>query len=244
MGLIRRLSELFRAKTNTMINEMEDPRETIEYSGERLRELLQDVRRGVADVATSKRRLELQAEKLQQGITKLDEQARQAVAGNREDLARMALERKRVLAEQLQSIDQQRAQLQAEQDKLVLAQQRMSAKLDAFKSHKESIKAQYTAAEAQVRIGEALSGISEEMADVGLAIERAESKTEAMQARAGAIDELLESGALTDLSGGGDDIDRQLGQVTAESDVTAELEALKRELGAGQSVGQLGKGTA
>lgn len=242
MGLMRRLSDLFQAKTNTMVDQMEDPRETIEYSSERLRDLLQEIRRGVADVATGKKRLELQATRLQQGIAKLDGQARQALASNREDLARTALERKKILDEQLQSIDAQRLQLQAEQDKLALAEQRMSAKLEAFKSRKESIKAQYTAAEAQVRIGEALSGLSEEMADVGMAIERAETKTEALQARAGAIDELLESGALTDISVDGDDIDRQLRQVTASTDVTVELEAMKRELAVARPAGQLEEG--
>lgn len=242
MGLMRRLSDLFKARTTTMIDRMEDPRETLEYSSERLRELLQQIRRGVADVATSKKRLELQAERMQQGMAKLDAQARQAMGAKREDLARAALERKKVLEDQVRSIDEQRLQLQGEQDKLVLAEQRMSAKLDAFRSHKETIKAQYTAAEAQARIGEALSGISEEMADVGWAIERAESKTEAMRARAGAIDELLESGALTDLTTGSDAIDRELWQVTAASEVTAELEAMKRELDVGgRPVSQLGE---
>lgn len=244
MGLMRRISELFQAKTNTMIDQMEDPRETIEYSGERLRELLQQLRRGIADVATSKKRLELQAEKLQQGITKLEDQARTAVTSNREDLARTALERKKALQQQLSSLDQQRLQLQGEQDKLVMAEQRMSSKLEAFTSQKESIKARYTAAEAQVRIGEALSGLSEEMSDVGYAIERAENKTDAMAARAGAIDELIESGALIDLTANGDALDRELGQLTAATDINAELEAMKRELGAGaQPVGQLGEGS-
>jgi phage shock protein A len=243
MGLMRRLSEIFRAKSSKVIDQLEDPRETLDYSSERLRDLLQEVRRGVADVATSKRRLELQAQKLQQAITKLETQARQALEAKREDLARMALERKKVLAEQLASIDQQRAQLQSEQDKLVLAEQRMVAKLEAFKSRKETIKAQYSAAEAQVRIGEAVSGLSEEFADVGAAIERAEGKTEAMRARAGAIDELLESGALIDLTTDGDSIDRELRQVTAAGDVTAELEAMKRELSAGTPVSALPEGT-
>lgn len=243
MGLMRRLSEIFRAKSSKIVDQMEDPRETLDYSSERLRDLLQEVRRGVADVATSKRRLELQAEKLQQAITTLETQARQALATSREDLARAALERKKVLGEQLASIDQQRSQLQSEQDKLVLAEQRMVTKLEAFKTRKEAIKAQYTAAEAQVRIGEAVSGLSEEFADIGAAIERAEGKTEAMQARVGAIDELLESGALTDLTMDGDVIDRQLHQVTAERDVTAELEAMKRELTTGdRPVGTLTEG--
>ena len=126
------------------------------------------------------------------------------------------------------------AQLQTEQDKLVLAEQRLTSKVESFRTRKETIKAQYTAAEAQTKIGEAVTGVSEEMADVGMAIERAENKTETMRARAGAIDELIESGALTDLTGDGrDDIDRELEALTASSGVEAELAKMKTELGPG-----------
>jgi phage shock protein A len=157
----------------------------------------------------------------------------------------VALERKKSVQLQLQSIDQQRVQLQGEQDKLVVAEQRLTAKVEAFRTRKETIKAQYTAAEAQTKIGEAFTGVSEEMADVGMAIERAEDKTETMRARAGAIDELIESGALTDLSDGRDSIDRELEQITAASGVDAELEQLKAELGSGgPAPEQLGSGEA
>jgi phage shock protein A len=125
----------------------------------------------------------------------------------------------------------------------VLAEQRLTAKVEAFRTRKETIKAQYTAAEAQTKIGEAVTGVSEEMADVGMAIERAENKTETMRARAGAIDELIESGALTDLTDGRDSIDRELEQLTVSGGVDAELEKMKAELGpGGGSAGQLGAG--
>lgn len=199
-------------------------------------------------MATGKKRLEIQAAKVAQSVATLDQQARQALTSGRDDLARAALERKKLMESQLQSLDAQRGQLQSEQDKLVLAEKRLAAKLEAFRSHKEAIKARYTAAEAQLRIGEAFSGVSEEMADVGLAIERAEGRTEAMQARAGALDELLETGTLIDLTADGDAIDRQLRQVTAGADVNRELEAMKRELGmraergvAVRPAGQLGE---
>ena len=185
MGLMSRFTMIVKAKANKALDKAEDPRETLDYSYEKQLELLQKVRRGVADVATSKKRLELQAAKLEQSVEKLDGQARMALQQNREDLARVALERKKGVQLQLQSIDEQRAQLQAEQDKLVLAEQRLSAKVESFRTRKETIKAQYTAAEAQAKIGEAFSGVSEEMADVGMAIERAENKTETMRARAG-----------------------------------------------------------
>jgi phage shock protein A len=235
MGLMGRFTTIVKAKASKALDKAEDPRETLDYSYEKQLELLQKVRRGVADVATSKKRLELQAAKLEQSVEKLDGQARQALGANREDLARVALERKKGVQLQLQGIDEQRATLQAEQDKLVLAEQRLTAKVEAFRTRKETIKAQYTAAEAQTKIGEAFSGVSEEMADVGMAIERAESKTETMRARAGAIDELLESGALTDVTDGRDSIDRELEQLSVSSGVDAELERLRGEIGAGPS---------
>jgi len=236
MGLMGRFTMIVKAKANKALDRAEDPRETLDYSYEKQLELVQKVRRGVAEVATSKKRLELQAAKLEQSVEKLDGQARQALQQGREDLARVALERKKGIQLQLQDLDTQRAQLQAEQDKLVIAEQKLTAKVESFRTRKETIKAQYTAAEAQTKIGEAFSGISEDMADVGMAMDRAENKVQTMQARAGAIDELLESGALDDLSGTrGDDIDRELAQLSATSGVDSELARMKAELGTGSA---------
>lgn len=233
MGMMGRFMTIVKAKASKVLDRAEDPRETLDYSYEKQLEMLQKVRRGVADVATAKKRLELQAAKLEQSVTKLDGQARQAIAVGKEDLARIALERKKGVQLQLQDLDTQRVQLQGEQDKLVMAEQRLTSKVEAFRTKKETIKAQYTAAEAQVKIGEAVSGVSEDMADVGMAIDRAEQKTETMRARAGAIDELIESGTLTDLTSSSDSIDRELEQVALQGGVDAELEALKKELGGG-----------
>jgi phage shock protein A len=243
MGMMGRFTMIVKAKANKALDNAEDPRETLDYSYEKQLELLQKVRRGVADVATSKKRLELQAAKLEGSVEKLDGQARMALQQNREDLARVALERKKGVQLQLQGLDEQRAQLQTEQDKLVLAEQRLTSKVEAFRTRKETIKAQYTAAEAQAKIGEAFSGVSEEMADVGMAMERAEGKVETMRARAGAIDELLESGALTDVSDGRDSIDRELEKLSLSTGVDDELARLKAEIGPGdQPAGQIGDG--
>src|SRR5439155_23323047 len=159
-------------------------------------ELIQNVKRGDANVVTAKKRLELQTAQLEQSVYKLDGQARQALQAGREDLAREALQRKTVAQEQLQGLDQQIQGLQAQQEKLIASEKQLSTRVEAFRSQKEVIKAQYSAAEAQVRIGEAATGIGEQMADTGLAIQRAKDKTAQMQARAGAIDELTTSGAL------------------------------------------------
>lgn len=229
MSLMKRMSLIFRSKANKALDRAEDPRETLDYSYQRQVELLSKVRRGVADVATSRKRVELQVAQLEQQENKLTEQAKKALSMGREDLAREALTRKSGLAGQVSELRQQQAQLQGEEEKLTVASQRLQAKVEAFRTRKETIKATYTAAEAQTRINEAFSGISEEMGDVGLAIQRAEDKTAQMQARAGAIDELIASGALDDATaiGQGDDIARELEALSSGSDVEAELAALK-----------------
>jgi len=241
-GLIGRLTTVVRAWISKLLEGAEDPSVTLDYSYERQRELLQNVKRGVADVVTAKKRVQLQSDKLEGSVVKLESQARQALAGGREDLARAALERKAFAQQQLQSLDQQAAGLEAQQQKLVEGEQRLAAKVDAFRSQKEVIKAQYSAAEAQVRIGEAATGIGEEMADTGRAIERARDRTEQLQARASAIDELVEAGALEDLSGGGDYLDRELAQMSVGGQVDADLERLRGELATGASAGELEQG--
>jgi phage shock protein A len=235
-GIFQRMSMIFRAKTDQALDKMEDPRQTLDYSYQRQLELLQKVRRGVADVATSRKRVELQATGLSTQADKLTQQAQKALEVGREDLAREALSRRSGIQQQLSDLQAQHAQLQGEEEKLTRASQRLQAKVDAFRTKKETIKASYSAAEAQTRINEAFSGISEEMGDVGLAIQRAEDKTQQMQARAGAIDELLASGALDDPTGiAKDDITLELEQLASTSDVESELARMKASLGAGPS---------
>src|SRR5246127_5059828 len=231
MSVMKRVSLIFRAKANKALDRMEDPRETLDYSYQQQVEMLTRVRRGVADVATSRKRVELQMNSLQKEVDRRDNQARDALSKGREDLARAALQNKASLQGQLNDLQGQYANLQEQEEKLTLASQRLQSKVDAFRTRKETIKATYTAAEAQTRINEAFSGISEEMGDIGLAIQRAEDKTAQMQARAGAIDELMASGALDDAVGGQrDDIQSELDMMSASSDVENELSRLKGEI--------------
>ena len=233
-GLMSRASTVVKAKFSKLLDRAENPNETLDYSYEKQTELLRNVKRGVADVTTSKKRLQLQAGKLEQEIVKLETQARQALGAGREDLARAALERKTAIQGQLQGLDQQVAGLEEQQEKLVQSERQLAAKVEAFRSEKEVIKAQYSAAEAQVRIGEAATGIGEQMADTGLAIQRARDKTEQMTARAAAVDELMEAGTLEDFTAGGQtQLDRELAALSSSSQVDDELARLKGELGAG-----------
>lgn len=232
MGLIERMSTTIKAKVNKILEKFEDPRETLDYSYEKQLELLQNVKRGVADVTTSKKRLELQKIKLEQNVQKLDGQAREALKAGREDLAKLALERKNTSQAEIESLTKQIADIAKEQEKLMVTEKRLSAKIESFRSTKETIKAQYSAAEAQVKITESVSGISEEMSDVGMAVQRAQDKTENMKARAAAVDELVEAGTLNDVMGGSkDDIDRELSMIKSKGEVDAQLEALKKEMG-------------
>src|SRR3954467_13451175 len=238
-GLMSRASLVVKSKFSKLLDRAEDPGETLDYSYEKQLELLQNVKRGIADVVTAKKRLEPQETQLQQSVVKLDSQAREAVAAGGEALARQALERKSGLQQQLQTLDEQAKGLQQQQEKLVASEKALSAKVEAFRTQKETIKAQYSAAEAQVRIGEAATGIGEQMADTGLAIQRAKDKTEAMQARASAIDALTAAGTLDDLTSTSDALDRELNQLSAGAQVDDDLARLRAELGAGDKQKEL-----
>src|SRR3954463_5139386 len=230
------MSTVIKAKVSRLLDRAEDPGETLDYGYQKQVELLQNVKKGIADVVTSKKRLQMQTEKLQQQVVKLDTQARQALAQGREALARMALERKQLAQTELQSLDTQISQLEQQQQQLTENEQKLRAKIEAFRTKKEVIKAQYSAAEAQVRISEAANGVGEQMADLGLAIQRAQDKTENMKARADAVSELEAAGTFEDLTAlgdGQDDIDRQLSSLTQGAQVDDELAKMKSELGPG-----------
>jgi phage shock protein A len=229
MSLWSRFTLIFKSKASKALDRAEDPRETLDYSYQKQLDLLAKVRRGVADVATSRKRVELQLNQLNQQSAKLQDQAEKAIGLGREDLAREALTRKSGLTAQIADLQSQHDNLQAEEEKLTLAQQRLQARVESFRTRKETIKATYTAAEAQTKINEALSGIGDELGDVGAAIQRAEDKTAQMQARAGAVDELIASGALEDVTAlnRGDDISRELEALSSQGDVEAELARLK-----------------
>ena len=238
-GVFKRTFGIFQAKANKVLDKAEDPRETLDLSYEKQLDSLQKVRRSVADVATARKRIELQAGQLQKQADKLQDQAKAALSQGNEDLAREALSRRAALGEQLGDLKTQHDQVIDQEDRLVATSQRLQATVEQFRTRKETLKASYTAAEAQTKVGEAVSGISTSMGDAGAAMQRAQDKISGMQARAGAIDELLASGALTDLNTPVDDIQAQLDKVSATSQVDNELAALRAELSVGAAPAEL-----
>lgn len=229
MSILAQIQMFFRVKTNSALDAMEDPRQTLEYAYTRQQEMLRKVKQGLIEVATSRRQVEFQAKKLRERLPLLDDQAQRALSAGREDLARIALQRKQTCLSELAGLDQQALEIAEEEHKLTAAERQFSTQVDSFRTRRDALSARYTAAEAQVRITESLSGISKDSESLGGSIERAEEKISRMQARASAIDALMETGALNPI-GGGDAIERELNQLSANRAVDDELAALKAKL--------------
>jgi phage shock protein A len=237
---MKRVSTIFQAKANDALNKAEDPRQTLDLSYEQQLENLTKVKRAVADVATARKRIEIQAEQLKSQGDKLADQAKAAMAQGNEPLAREALSRREAIASQLKDLEVQHASVAEQQQKLEDTATKLQTEIEAFRTKKETIKATYTAAEATAHVDEAVSGISSSMGDAGAAMQRAQDKVANMQARSGALDELLASGALTDLTSSRDDIQAQLDKASSTSDIDAQIAALK----AGLAPTQLPSGTS
>jgi len=234
MSVFKRMTDVVQQKLNALLDRNEDPNEALDFAYQKQLESLQQVRRNVADVLTAEKRLELQEAQLKQGADKLNAQAQQALQQGREDLARLALTRAQAAQAQIAGLDGQIQQMKDQEQKLELTAQKLQAKVEAFRTQKETIKAQYSAAQASTKIGEAVTGISEQMADVSLMVDRAQEKTTQMQARAAAIDQLVDSGTLDQIgAGSSDDIQRQLDAVSGSAAVDTQLALMKAQI-AGQ----------
>ncbi len=229
-GLLSRLTATIKAKLSKLLDMFEDPRETLDYSYKRQLELQADVKRGVANVITARKRLELQKNKLEANVQRLNGQAREAVTAGRDDLASIALQRKMDMIAQADALTQQIEDLQRQEDKLSDTARKLDVKIEQFRTEKETIKAQYSAAEAKVKIQEATTGIGEEMTDVGYAVQRARDKTEEMQARSEAIDTMVAQGTLEDVLGNRDLVEQELEKIKSDAAVKRELETLKQEV--------------
>ncbi|MFB6184726.1 MAG: PspA/IM30 family protein [Haloarculaceae archaeon] len=231
MGLLSRLAFTLESWLNALLNRASDPSAELDYSYERLRDELQDVNEGIATITTQRKRLELHRERLQKSIENHDEQVRAAVQQGRDDLARRALEKKHATTDQVADLDDQITRLQATQDHLVERQVALRGRIEGFRTRKETLKARHEAAEASARVAEAFTGVGDELGDVNRAIERATDRTERMEARAAALEELEETGVLDDILEEGDEIDRELQRHSTKQRVEQELQEVKTQLG-------------
>ncbi len=232
MGLFQRAHDVIEAKANKAIDKAEKPDEMLDLSYEKMLEQLTQVRRALVDIAASRKRIELQETQLQHSVDHLQDQAKEALAQGREDLAKEALARKATAQSQIDAMEPQRQQLTDEEGKLTQTMQTLQQRVNTFRTQKETLKAQYTAASAVTTVNESVSGISKSLSDSGASLQRAQDKIDQMQARSGALDELLESGVLEDVGGGTDDIQKELDQVSSSSQIDQELAELKAQVGA------------
>jgi phage shock protein A len=230
LGITNRVITFLKQILNSLLNKFQDPGQQLDYSYTKQKEALNKLRRDIAKVVTAKKQLEMQKTRLGENIRVLEEQAHRSIEQNREDLARLALERKNVNLLQFRPLKKQIEDIQTEQYKLEQIERQLALKVEQFRSKKEILKAQYSAAEAQVRIKENITGVSEELAGLGTTMDRAEEKTEKMMAKAQALDEMIDSGVLTDYTHTSDDIiERELKRVNIEDPIDEELQILKTE---------------
>lgn len=228
MSNTSRMRDIFRVKTSKALDKIEDPREMLDHSYDQQVKLLQQVRQALAEVATAKKRVDLQGQELGARYQRLEGQAREALTQGREDLARAALERRSLIERQVSKLQEQYTAMQQQTAQLEERERRLAEQIAVFKVEKETIKATYTASEAQVKANEAVAGIGSTINDIGTSLDRARDRVAQMQARAAATDEMLASGALQDLTAAPDaDIDRQLAALSAQAEVERQLQAMR-----------------
>jgi phage shock protein A len=233
MGIFQRAHDIAQAKTNKVLDKAEKPDEMLDLSYQKMLEQITQVRRALVDLAGSRKSLELQEQQFQHTIDHLQDQAKAALGQGREDLAKEALARKAAAQQQIDEMEPQRTQLIDQEEKLTKTLAALQTRVNQFRTQKETLKAQYTAAKAVTSVNESTAGISKSFNDSGAALQRAQDKIATMQARSGALDELLESGVLEDVGGGTDDIQQELDKVGKDASVDQELAALKAQLGTG-----------
>ena len=231
MSLYQRAHDIVQAKANKALDAAEKPDEMLDLSYEQMLDQITQVRRALVQIAASRKQLELQEQQFQHSVDHLQEQAKAAMAAGKEDLAREALTRKAAAQSEVDGMDAQHEQLTEQEQKMEQTLDALQKRVNDFRTRKEVLKARYTAAQAMSSVDASVSGISTTIGDSGAALQRAQDKIAATQARAGAMDELLQSGVLEDV-GGHDDIQAELDEVTSNSQVDSELAALKAQIAA------------
>jgi phage shock protein A len=193
MSLLPRLKAVLAG----MLAPAVDPRLEAPSPYQRQLELIGRVRAALAEIAVSKKQLEGRTEAIRRTCALLRTQARVALEGGFTDVARLALQRRRAALAQLDLLETQIGEISNEESRLMLAAQQLAAQIESIRARQDVLSARYTAAEAQLRIGEALAGVSGDLQALCDELERTEARTEDMQTRSEAIQDLMESGILS-----------------------------------------------
>jgi len=230
MSLFSRAHDILAAKANKALDSVENPDEMLDYSYEQMLDYITRVRQALVEIAAERKRIELQEPQLRQAIAHLENQAQAAHGQGREDLAREALSRRAAAQQKADEMESQRQELAGQEQKLQQTLTQLQQRVDHFRSQKEVMKADYAVAQAG------------DLGGTGDALVRAQDKIATMQARAGALDELRQSGALEDVGGHPDDLQEELDEAASAADVDSQLAALKAKLAAPQAPPKLPPG--
>jgi len=231
VGLAARFVLLVKEKLGAALDAAEDPREVLEYAYQEEQRRLVEVRRGLVEVAASKAQLDRAVKRALERIPACEEQAQRALELGRHELAREALSRKHAALAEHEVLERHAAELGDEERRLAGAERQLAARIDEFRSHRTILSARYSSADARVRAAEAITLVSGELAELNLALGRAEEKTERLRARADALDTLIESGAIAQSWGGGDALGPELRRLASAEAVERELAELTQRLG-------------
>jgi phage shock protein A len=235
MSLFQRAHDIVAAKANKALDAAEKPDELLDLSYEQMLDRITEVRRALVQITASRKQIELQEQQLGHSVDHLQDQARAALNQGNEDLAKEALSRKAAAQSQVQGFEEQRQQLAEQQQHMEQTLDTLQKRVNEFRTKKEVLKAQYATAQAVSSVNADAAGISDSYSDSGAALQRAQDKIAAVQARAGAMDELLQSGVLEDVGGSTDDIQAELDEAGNNAQVDAELAALKKQIASGGS---------
>lgn len=227
MGIISRTRIIFGVKTNAALDSMQDPVQTFDFAEQQQRDLLRKVGQGLIEVATARQRLTKKAEALRGKVPMLEDQARRALDADREDLARIALQRKQIALNELGDLEAHIEEVTEEEKSLTIAHQQLTMRVEEFQHRRTTTTARYESASARVKVSESLTGVSGDLAELSMAVGRAEEKTERLQSRASAIDGLIASGAFSTPIGEVDRVERELREIAATKAVDEEIAAMK-----------------
>lgn len=218
MSLFSRARDILAAKANNALDAVENPNETLDYSYQQMLDYITRVREALVQIAAERKRIELQEPQLRQTIAHLGDQAQAALGQGREDLAREALSRQAAAQQQVDEMEAQHQELAEQEQKLQHNLAQLQQQVAHFRNQKEVMKADYAVAQAA------------DYGGTGDALLRAQDKIATMQARAGATEELLQSGVLEDVGGHTADIQEELEEAARKADVDSQLAALKAKL--------------
>ena len=195
MKILRHLTPKSRGWLDSLLAPAADPRQTFADVVQRQQDLLARLRQARTSIAVSRERLEAKIAEGRSKLALLEEQAREpGREPGRDDLTPFVLQLRRRAAEEIHALEAELRTLRQEEEVLPLVEQRLVAEIDALHARREVQAARHSSTEAQVRVQEALGGIAEEVAGLSLALEQAEQRTEQLQSRASAIDQLVELG--------------------------------------------------